>query len=258
MHAKMMGLLMEKVKLLCSTRNIAFVMTNQLRGSINTSRYEQNQGTGSGFNPMESYTTPGGFAPRYYSSVRMRLEYGGQIKGSILNPLSGETEEIRIANEIHVKNVKNKCATPFLKGKTRFDFPFSHQKGGWNAGLAILDILEVLGTVVYSGTKMTYKSDAKEWSIGGIKREDAKATWAKQPELVADAVSILKGLYKKAMDLNLNLHVTQDELDEMRGVVVESEEDYATRSSQINGPVPSEDPAASLRVTQPVPQVVIS
>ena len=243
MHAKMMGLLMEKAKLLCSTRNMVFAMTNQLRGAIGTSRFEQNQGTGSGFNPMETYTTPGGFAPRYYASCRMRLEYGGNVKGSIFNPMSGETEEIRVANEIKVLNIKNKCATPFLKGKTRFDFPFSTQKGGWNAGLAMLDVLEAIGVVSYSGTKMSYKSDHKEWSMGGVKRDTAKAEFAKQPELVADALSVLKGLYKKAMDLNLNLRATDEDLADVRGAMAESEDELVVGG----GPIPSIDPMGALR-----------
>lgn len=246
MHAKMLGLLMEKVKILGAIRGTTFSMVNQLRGTMVASRGEQNQGTGSGFNPMESFTTPGGYAPRFYASLRMRLEYGGSIKMEGLNPLTGEVEEFRVANKIKVINIKNKVAPPFLRGMTAFDFPINNQRGGWNSGRALVDILESTKHISYAGTKMSYAGLHENWSVSGIKRDLARLQFANSPELVRDGALILKGLYDRSMEYNpggenvsasvLQLKATQEDLADISAAMNEDEnapvEIYADQSRE--------------------------
>lgn len=265
MHAKMLGLLMEKVKVLGMTKGVTFGMVNQLRGTMATSKGEQNQGTGSGFNPLESFTTPGGYAPRFYASLRMRLEYGGQIKMEGMNPLTGQVEEFRVANKIKVINIKNKVATPFLKGMTSFDFPINNQRGGWNAGKALIEILEATKNITYAGTKMEYTGLNENWSVGGIKRDLARAQFADNPKLVADAALILKTLYDKATTYNpggenvsaaaLQLKATHEDVSDISGALSEEDngtvEIYAEESRE-------ESPETVARINEAASPVIIS
>lgn len=262
MHAKMIGLLMEKVKILATKKNLVFCMVNQLRGAIAQSRFEQNQGTGSGYNPMESFTTPGGYAPRFYASLRMRLEYGGNEKFEMLNPLTGLIEEVRVANAIKVINLKNKVATPFLKGMTRFDFPVAGQKGGWNAGMALVPILEKTGHISYSGTRMDYKGHkVAPWSIGGVKRDEARLEWSRQGSLVSDAVGILKDMYDKATEYGLRVTADdtkdiQQALNEDQNQAIEHYQEEAPARITLNAiPAPSiSSPVSPVLIKEATPQ----
>ncbi|CAG0925134.1 unnamed protein product [Notodromas monacha] len=108
-QAKKVGQIVNKCRLYAMKTNTAILFLNQMRVNINTSKYEQNVGTGSGYNPMESHTVPGGYALRFYASLRMKLEYGGKIEIEAgENAISGEAEKQRTGQKVKIINIKNK------------------------------------------------------------------------------------------------------------------------------------------------------
>lgn len=193
-HAKAIGRLVGgKVRHLSKKLNCAAVFINQMRVNINTSKYELNVGTGTGFNQTETHTVPGGYALRYYASLRMKLEHGGAIQdetGSSL--IDGSAQRVRIGNWIKCINVKNKLATPFFKARARFFFPMPGQRAGWGNDWDILEVLSARGRLTQSSTSCVYHGTQEigndgVWKSSGCSKE---ASWKKlmaDPILMGDA-----------------------------------------------------------------------
>lgn len=183
-QAQAVGRFVAKARKFARETNAAFVFLNQMRTSINTSKFEQNTGTGAGFNPMESYTTPGGLSLRYYCSLRIKLEYGGKIehdgyKGAAQmgDLIEGEGSKLkaRLGNHVKVINIKNKCGTPFLRTFTHFIFPSPMEKGGWSRKMDLIYLLKKRGIIRQAATKFIYESPTMEWSnVGSMADSEAK------------------------------------------------------------------------------------
>lgn len=192
-HATAVGKVVAKFRRFARFKDCAIVFTNQIRSTI-SKKGMQNQGVGAGFNVMENYTTPGGWALRFYASLRMKVEFSGQIKDKFgVNAIGGEKEEygIRIGNQIKIINVKNKVGPPMLKYVTHFIFPTKKNKGGWDEALDIMYILkkrgrlrQVKGKLIYYGLKV------KEWSYDGSKMECDEA-FKSNKELVEDGKKLV-------------------------------------------------------------------
>lgn len=204
-HAQSMSRVIQKARILARKKNCAIIFINQMRTVINTTKGEQNVGTGAGYNVMETYNTTGGHALRFYASLRIKMEYGGQISDeSTLDVVMGDKDaKIRRGNKIKVINIKNKVATPFLKGLTNFYFPMQDQVGGFSKGHDLLELLKRRGKVRQQATKFVYetfnttlgndKKDPSIWSNLGSK-DDSERMFISDPALVADAEAQLKAL----------------------------------------------------------------
>jgi recombination protein RecA len=208
-HAKAIGEFIDKAKPLAKNKNAAFIFTNQMRVNINTSKFEQNVGTGAGFNPMEKHVTPGGYSVRFFCSLRMKLEYGGrQELENSADAITGESTKVRNGHVIKVINIKSKIGTPFLKGKTYFDFMTPEQKGGWREDKDIINILKKRGRITQKGTKFIYEGLKKNWENTGSKLS-SEQKFSENVELMKDAKALVESLMTKISILD---KATEDEV----------------------------------------------
>lgn len=198
-QAKAIARVVAKLRNYAKHTKCAILFINQMRVSINTSKYEQNVGTGSGYNPMETHTTPGGYALRFYASLRVKLEYGGKLEDEAgSDGVTGEKAKVRYGNQIKIINIKNKVATPFLKGLAHFMFPTSTLRGGWDAAQDMIYILKKRGNLRQSGTKLTYNGlHIAEWSHTHSKRV-CEEMFSKNAEVMADAEALLASFMSPA------------------------------------------------------------
>lgn len=191
-QAKAVGKIVAKMRVYAMQTNTAILFLNQMRVNINTNQSEQNVGTGTGFNPMESHTIPGGYSLRFYASLRMKLEYGGRIEDEKgLDTVTGTEDKVRLGQKVKIINIKNKVAVPFLKGLANFEFPTNGQKGGWSTGLDLIDILKKRGMVEQRATKFIYKGyKTPEWTNIGSKRA-SESKFCKDSVAIADAEALV-------------------------------------------------------------------
>lgn len=140
-------------------------------------------------------TTTGGNALKFYSSVRMEIRRGGQIK---------KGEEI-LGNETKVKVVKNKVAPPFKQAT--FDILYGE---GISFEGELIDIGVELGIVDKSGAWYAYNGD----KIGQGK--DNTRTFLKENPKIADEIEqrIREIILKDAASAT---HITEGTLDETDG-----------------------------------------
>ena len=90
-----------------SKSNAVMLLVNHTREALNI------RGPG-GFSPK---TTPGGWATRFYTSIRLELKpSGAPIKGKIEDPITGKQEDGVVAFKIAATAVKNKTAVPYRSG----------------------------------------------------------------------------------------------------------------------------------------------
>jgi len=217
-HAKAMGRVTNFLRHMASRQNSVVVYTNQIRQGF-MQGMEQAVGVGAGFNTQDSSYTTGGNAPRFYASIRVKLEFGGRLTEEGTNAPGQEGSKIRVGQNVKVINVKNKCATPFIATKAFFIFPSKHRnsKGGWSAGEEILNILTAMGYVKVAGTKMIYKGLSVEWSNIG-KKVDSVRKFIEDKAVMEDAVLLINktGL---AWDTKEGMLAAEDEDDELNEAV---------------------------------------
>ncbi len=122
-------------------------------------------------------TTPGGRAPKFYSSVRLDIRRIESLK---------DGAEI-VGNRTRVKVVKNKVSPPFRQA----EFDIMYGKGISREG-SVLDLSVDLGIVTKSGAWFTYEGEQM-----GQGRENAKNFLTENPEImvdISDKVMIAAGL----------------------------------------------------------------
>ena len=217
-HAYAMSQLIHKLVPWARRMNCAVIMINQMRTAINTNKYEQNIGSAAGYNPMESYATTGGHAPRFYASLRVKMEYGGQLNNEAgTDQVSGlEGAKVRTGQQTKIINVKNKVHTPYLKGLSNFIFPTDAEPGGFSRGLDLLDLLKKRGRVRQVSTKFVYNGLAPEfaeWTNMGSKIA-SEEKFCSNPALLADAENLLKSLMKQADQQPLEIAIKGEDFSD--------------------------------------------
>lgn len=198
-HATAVGKVVAKFRRFARFKNCAIVFTNQIRSKINTNQSIQNTGTGAGFNTTEPYTTPGGWALRFYASLRMKVEFAAQLKDTMaVNVIGGEHEEhgIRVGNRIKIINVKNKVGPPMLKYVTHFVFPTAQTKGGWDEAADIIYILKKRGRLQQVKGILRYRGlEIPEWTTTGSKVVCEEA-FRDDQKLIEDGKKLIMHLMK--------------------------------------------------------------
>ena len=131
-------------------------------------------------------TTPGGKALKYYSSVRLDIRRGEQLKvGSDV-----------IGNKTNIKVVKNKVAPPFKTATVDIMYGEGVSKEG-----ELLDLASDAGIVEKSGAWYAYKGD----KIGQGK-ENAKIYLKENPKIENE----IEELVRKHYNISLNKKVEKE------------------------------------------------
>ena len=128
-------------------------------------------------------TTPGGKALKYYSSVRLDIRRGEQLKvGSDV-----------VGNKTNIKVVKNKVAPPFREA----EFDIVYGEGISKAG-NILDMAVNMDIIEKSGSWFSYDGDRI-----GQGRENVKKYLKENPEILADVEQKVRANFAKAFQDSL-------------------------------------------------------
>lgn len=95
---RLMSTWMPKLQAIISKTNTCVIFTNQTRDKIGAM----------GFSEEALKSTTGGNALKFWSSLRMMLKPKQSAKAKVWNPIIKDHEEVPIATDIEVKNIKNK------------------------------------------------------------------------------------------------------------------------------------------------------
>ena len=163
--ARLMSQAMRKLTSVISKSNCAAIFINQVREKI-------------GVIYGNPETTPGGRALKFYSTIRIEVRRGEQIKNG---------SEV-IGNRTRCKVVKNKVAPPFKE--CEFDIMYGH---GISRTGEVLDIATDLGIVKKGGAWYSYN----EMKLGQG-RDNSKDFLRDNPEIMAE---IEKQIVERAEDV---------------------------------------------------------
>jgi len=139
LQARLMSQAMRKLSGAISQSKTIVVFTNQMRSTISASR----------FGP--STTTSGGWALKFYASVRLQLWGSGKI----------EDGTSRVGHNINVRVVKNKVAPPFNEAK--FDVIYGR---GIVRSRDLINTGEMLGLVTRSGSWYSFGEERLGQGVG--------------------------------------------------------------------------------------------
>ncbi len=139
LQARLMSQAMRKLSGAISQSKTIVIFTNQMRSKISTSR----------FGPTT--TTSGGWALKFYASVRLQMWGSGKI----------EDGDERVGHNINVRVVKNKVAPPFKEAK--FDIIYGR---GIVRSRDLLNTGEALGLISRSGSWYSFGDERLGQGIG--------------------------------------------------------------------------------------------
>ncbi len=162
LQARLMSQALRKLSGVISKTNTIAIFINQLREKV-----------GIMFGNPE--TTPGGRALKFYSSVRLEIRKGEQIK-------NGENV---VGNKTNIKVVKNKMAPPFKNCVV----DISYGKGVSKEG-EVVDLAAEAGIVEKTGAWYSYKGEKM-----GQGKENVKELLLKNPELFNELENKVRDYY---------------------------------------------------------------
>jgi len=202
-HARFISRFSHKLRKAAYMKNFAAVFTNQMKFQIQKDRFTLGVGVSASTRHKDQMTTPGGMTPRFLASIRMKMEQvGGGDKTEDVDPISGEKEDIVTVRRIKFINIKNKCARPDLKAESYFDLVTPTQKGGWNSGKDLMELLRKRGRITQTGATFKYVGlNIPEFTARG--KANGEEQFLNTPEILADGFALLEQLRKEesAMDL---------------------------------------------------------
>jgi len=171
LQARLMSQAMRKLSGAIAQSKTIVAFTNQMRSTISASR----------FGP--STTTTGGFALKYYASLRLQMWASGRIEEG--------TE--RVGTHVNVRVVKNKVAPPFKEAK--FDVIYGR---GIVRSRDLINAGEDLGLITRSGSWYSFGENRLGQGVGNsaVELEDN----AKLADELETAIRDKAGLTKKAAD----------------------------------------------------------
>jgi recombination protein RecA len=169
LQARLMSQALRKLTAVTSKAHTCVIFINQIREKI-----------GVMFGNPE--TTPGGRALKFYSSVRLEVRKGEQLK---VGP------DV-IGNRTKVKVVKNKMAPPFRQAECDIIFGKGISRTG-----ALLDVAVDAGIVSKSGTWFTYETHKL-----GHGRENARTFLDERPEIFAEIDRLVRKAYGLAEEVD--------------------------------------------------------
>jgi len=137
----------------------------------------------------------------------MKMEPAGRVEeADAKDPITGEVTDMKNTKLIKFVNLKNKCSRPELKATTHFDFTTDTQKGGWNIGRDLLEILRKRGRISQSGATFKYMGlNIPEFTERG--KANGESKFLHTPELLNDGFALLDKLRQE--DVGKTLLVDQ-------------------------------------------------
>jgi len=168
LQARLMSQAMRKLSGAISQSKTIVAFTNQMRSTISSSR----------FGP--STTTTGGFALKYYASLRLQMWASGRIEDG--------TE--RVGTHVNVRVVKNKVAPPFKEAK--FDVIYGR---GIVRSRDLINAGEDLGLITRSGSWYSFGEERLGQGVGNSAVELEENT--KLADKLEIAIRDKAGLNKK-------------------------------------------------------------
>tara|TARA_R110000851_G_C13102760_1_gene569362 strand:- start:96682 stop:97686 length:1005 start_codon:yes stop_codon:yes gene_type:complete len=124
--------------------NMCFLFLNQIRQKI-------------GVMFGDKTTTPGGDSPKYYSSVRIKLN-----RNKITEERKGVKGNVFIGQHINAECIKNKVSRPFMKAKWRFMFRDEDGSGFFDVAMSMIEYLNDLSLLEKSGNFIKW-TDGKKY-----------------------------------------------------------------------------------------------
>lgn len=115
LQARMMADLLARWIKIAADYGTTFIMINQIRAHISTGFGDKARGI-PGVAGSDKESSPGGNAIKFYCSMRLDLRPKSVVKAKSFNPMTGEVEEMPIANLVKATSKKNKCGSPFRSG----------------------------------------------------------------------------------------------------------------------------------------------
>lgn len=202
-HARFISRFSHKLRKAAYMKNFAAVFTNQMKFQIQKDRFTLGVGVAASTRHKDQMTTPGGMTPRFLASIRVKMEQiGGGEKVDDLNPITGEKEDMVNTRKIKFVNIKNKCSRPDLKADSHFDLVTPTQRGGWNSGKDLMELLRKRGRITQNGATFRYVGlNIPEFTARG--KANGEEQFLNTPEILADGFALLAQLRKEesAMDL---------------------------------------------------------
>ena len=185
-HATFWGSFGNKLVMWASRHHIAVILINQLRSKPSIGNMDKfsigNTGIGAGYsNTDTSFNSTGGFALKFQLSARYLLRMTSTLKEQIEDDVTGEIEELRVANVFRIESIKNKCFAPFKRSKYVIRFGV-----GTDDTSIIKDYLTAVGVISTTGSFISYKSDNPELCF----RLNGKSAFNKRfsdPDIIEDA-----------------------------------------------------------------------
>lgn len=116
-QARALGFLFPKLVQLIRQYNIAALFINQVRNKITTGFAGRFQ-----TQPAYSKELPGGWTPKFYTSLLYYMEIRKAEKSTGTNSMTGDTEDIYDCNKVKITTWKNKLSSPFRSGEIYIQF----------------------------------------------------------------------------------------------------------------------------------------
>ena len=200
LQARLMSQAMRKLTAIISKTNCAAIFINQIREKI-----------GILFGNPE--TTPGGRALKFYSSVRIEVRRGEQLK---------ENGQI-IGNKVRCKITKNKIAPPFKEAQFNLIYGV-----GISYLIELIDIAVGFDIINKSGSWLSYKNT----KIGQGK-ENARIFLEKNPEIFKEIESQVKEKMKENSLLNLGKKEQEEEENLEQNIKMDQEEEILAQQEEL-------------------------
>lgn len=166
---------MRKITNLIAKEKICVVFTNQLRTKMNAMAF------------ADPWTTSGGKAVAFHSSIRVRLTNAGALKKKDF----GGVDQI-IGNKIQAKVIKNRLGPP--QRKVSFEIFFDSGIDNYSGWVAVLKTYKFI-TGAGAFNKYALLND------DGTKKEEITFRTAELPELFQDRPELKDAMYKNLCDV---------------------------------------------------------
>ena len=219
-HARTVGRIIVKLKNLASEKNCAILLVNQLRTAIKMSMFDQSQGLGNLSGADSQFSTTGGTAPRFYSSLRIMLK-NHAVKDK-------NDSKVILGNETEFKIKKSRVGTPHINFRATFNITINGQKPGWDNDKDLIKLAGEFGFIEQSGFKFKYNGSTSDLDL------EVKGKDNGEKALLADAIrkedakkQVLNYFNRKKESGEIKMADIEDESSEETSIESSEDEEFS-------------------------------